>query len=114
STGLSITNPKASKSSRQPFPGEHGPSGHHRSRITEPEKTVLRRATPVARERAPTGANPHPAAARRIEEKAAHADTACFMTQVALRRRSAPRTEREPRHPPRQDPKPCGAPPRAR
>jgi hypothetical protein len=25
------------------------------------EKAVLRRATPVARERAPTGVNPHPA-----------------------------------------------------
>jgi hypothetical protein len=28
--------------------------------MTEPEKTVLSRATPVARERAPTGANPDP------------------------------------------------------
>jgi hypothetical protein len=34
---------------------EHGPSGDHRSPITEPEKTILGRATPVARERAPTG-----------------------------------------------------------
>ena len=31
---------------------------NHRSRITEPEKTILKRATPVARERALTGANP--------------------------------------------------------
>ena len=35
---------------------EHGLSGHHRSPITESEKMVLRRAAPVARERAPTGA----------------------------------------------------------
>ena len=35
---------------------EHGPPGDHASRIAEPEKTILRRATPVARERAPTGA----------------------------------------------------------
>src|SRR5215469_3674509 len=33
--------------------GEHGPCGNHRYRITEPEKTVLRRAAPVARESAP-------------------------------------------------------------
>lgn len=37
-----------------------------------------------------------------------------FMVPVALRRRSAHRTERESRHPPRQDPKPYGPPPRAR
>jgi hypothetical protein len=42
----------------------------------EPGKTVLRRATPVARERAPAGANPQPTAKRRMDsqtqEKAAH------------------------------------------
>ena len=31
------------------------PADHHRGRMTEPEKTVLRRATPVTQERAPTG-----------------------------------------------------------
>jgi len=41
---------------------EHGPTAHYRSRITEPEKT-----TPVTRERALLGANPHPAATRGID-----------------------------------------------
>jgi len=48
---------------------EHRSFGNRRNRITESEKTVLRRATPVARERAPTGANSHPAAARHIQKK---------------------------------------------
>jgi hypothetical protein len=61
---------------------EHGPFGNHPSRITEPEERVLRRATPVARERAPTGAKPQPAATRRIDSHTQKSGSTDFLNPL--------------------------------
>jgi len=69
---------------------QHEPSGNYQNPITEPEKTLLGRATPVARERDPTGGIADHAAARRLEthtqEKRAH-----WNPQPPRRRRLRPK-----------------------